>query len=124
DTLKEYHIVIDNSNVFLGAQTIRNEKTGVPQMNPAIRVNVKNLAKVLEGDKVSINIRTRIVGGSKPPEKARCWTEWKSYDYKCILGDRSMKNKVSRIVDNYYIKILVLFVLGKPRGRYATRSNS
>ncbi|CAF0779794.1 unnamed protein product [Adineta steineri] len=62
DTLKDYHIVIDNSNVFLGAQTIRNEKTGVPQMNPAIRVEVKNLAKVLEEDKVSVNVRTRVVG--------------------------------------------------------------
>ncbi|CAF0809190.1 unnamed protein product [Adineta steineri] len=124
DTLKDYHIVIDNSNVFLGAQTIRNEKTGVPHMNLAIRVDVNNLAKVLEGDKVSINVRTRVVGGSKPPEKALCWTKWESCGYKCILGDRSMKNKVSRIVDNYYIKILVLFVLGKPRGRYATRSNS
>ncbi|CAF0740428.1 unnamed protein product [Adineta steineri] len=106
DTLKDYHIVIDNSNVFLGAQTIRNEKTGVPQMNLAIRVDVNNLAKVLEGDKVSINVRTRVVGGSKPPEKALCWTKWESCGYKCILGDRSMKNKESLVDDMLHAQIL------------------
>ncbi|CAF0975704.1 unnamed protein product [Adineta steineri] len=48
-TPTEYHIVIDNSNVFLGAQLIRNEKTGVTEMNPATRVNVGYLTKKIEG---------------------------------------------------------------------------
>ncbi|CAF1315958.1 unnamed protein product [Adineta steineri] len=83
-TPTEYHIVIDNSNVFLGAQLIRNEKTGVTEMNPATRVNVGYLTKKIEGGKLNIDIRTRIVGGTKPPENVRVWREWDSNGYKCM----------------------------------------
>ncbi|CAF1550094.1 unnamed protein product, partial [Rotaria sp. Silwood1] len=95
----DYHIVIDNSNVFIGSQKIHNKETGLIQINPAIRVNVKNLARVLEANKLQIYIKTRMVGGSKPPKNARVWDEWESCGYTCILGDRSAQDK-EQFVDN------------------------
>ncbi|CAF5038150.1 unnamed protein product, partial [Rotaria sp. Silwood1] len=75
----EYHIFIDNSNVFIGSQNTYNKDTRLSQTNPAIRVNVKYLARVLEADKLQIDIKTRIVVGSTPPPKdARVWQEWES----------------------------------------------
>jgi hypothetical protein len=118
-----FHCIIDNSNVFIGSQNIRNQKTQLIQTNPAIRVNVKNLAKVLEAGKLQTDIKTRIVGGSIPPENARVWKEWESCGYKCILGDRSAKGQVSRMLDNDHVKMNFPFFLGNLRGHYVTRSN-
>lgn len=109
--------------MFIGAQNIRNEETGLTQINPAIRVKVKKLAKVLEADKLQIDIKTRIVGGSIPPENARVWDEWKSRQYKCILGERTADGSVSRILNNDHIKMNFPFFLGRLSGRYDTRSN-
>ncbi|CAF1302721.1 unnamed protein product [Rotaria sordida] len=100
----EFHIIIDNSNVFIGSQNIHNEETGLTQINPAIRVNVKKLAKVLEANKLRIDIKTRFVGGSIPPKNARAWEEWKVCGYKCTLGERSASGSVSCILDNDHIK--------------------
>lgn len=81
--------------MLIAAKTIRN-KGGSTQTNPAIRVNVKNLARVLEAGKLQIEIRTRIVGGSTPTtttttttKKERIWDEWKSCCYKCIVAERN-----------------------------------
>ncbi|CAF1147778.1 unnamed protein product [Rotaria sordida] len=120
---KDYHIVIDNSNVFLGSQKIYDDDTGSTKKNPAIRVIIKNLAKILETDRLQIEIRTRIVGGSNLSEEARVWEEWKSCGYKCILGARLANNKVSRVLGNYHIKIIFPLSPGSRRGRYVTRSN-
>ncbi|CAF1387245.1 unnamed protein product [Adineta steineri] len=107
-TPTEYHIVIDNSNVFLGAQLIRNEKTGVTEMNPATRVNVGYLTKKIEGGKLNIDIRTRIVGGTKPPENVRVWREWDSNGYKCMVIDRAATGKESALDDLLHAQILIL----------------
>ncbi|CAF4127364.1 unnamed protein product, partial [Rotaria sordida] len=122
-TPKDYHIVIDNSNVVFGSQIIYDDDTGSTKKNPAIRVNVKNLAKILETDRLQIEIRTRIVGGSDPSKKARVWQEWKSCGYKCILGAQLGNKKVSRLLGNYHIKISFPLFPGSRRGRYVTRSN-
>ncbi|CAM4887761.1 unnamed protein product [Rotaria socialis] len=85
----DYHIIVDCSNIFIGSQTIRDPTTGATQKNPAIRVNVKNLVRVVENDKLKIYIKTRIAGGSKPPENLPVWKEWASCGYKCIVIERS-----------------------------------
>lgn len=82
---KNFHIIVDNSNVFIGAQN----------NNAAVRVNVKKLAAVIEDRKLSSAIKTRIVGGSTPPKGARVWKEWEACRYTCYLGERSFSNKVS-----------------------------
>ena len=61
-TPKDFHIIIDNSNVFVGSQNIYNEKSGEKRKNPYIRVNVGNLAKALEANKLQTDIKTRLVG--------------------------------------------------------------
>jgi hypothetical protein len=105
-TPKEFHIFIDNSNVFIGARNIYNKDTESMQANPAIRVNVNNLAKILEEGKLQTDIKTRIVGGSTPPPKdARVWQEWADCGYRCILGDRSTSGLVSYILNNYHMKM-------------------
>ena len=82
---RRIHIVVDNSNVFIGAQN----------KNPAVRVNVKKLARVIEKEKSLTAIKTRIVAGSTPLVGARVWKEWENCGYTCFLGERSLSNKVS-----------------------------
>ncbi|CAM4929548.1 unnamed protein product [Rotaria socialis] len=85
----EFCIFIDNSNVLIGAESIYNKNTGLTEKDPAIRVNVKKLAKVLEDDKLGTDIKSRTVGGSIQPKNAGVWKEWESCGYKCIVGERS-----------------------------------
>jgi hypothetical protein len=85
------HIVVDNSNLFIGAQLGQGENG---RQNASIRINVANLVKVIEENKQMENIKTRIVGGSIPPRNARVWTEWEKCNYKCLLGGRTNDNKV------------------------------
>ncbi len=107
--------------MFIGSQNILNEVTGLSKINPAVRVNVKNLAKVLEAGKLQTEIKTRIVGGSTPSKSVRVWDEWKSCDYKCIVGNRSANGLVSRMLDNDHIKMNFPFFLGNLRGQYVAR---
>ncbi len=53
-----------------------------------------NLVKIIEKNKNTENIKTRIVGGSIPPRGAKVWTEWEKCNYNCLLGERSANNKV------------------------------
>ena len=109
--------------MFIGAQNELNKETGKIETNPSIRVNVSKLVeKALEGDKLSVDIRTRVVGGGSPPRNARIWTEWKNCGYTCIVGGQEKGSEVSRIVDVTFTEITFLF-LGKICRRYATRSD-
>ncbi len=84
--------------MFIGSQNQYNQEIGRGQGNRAIRLNVKKLAKVIENNKLTSDIITRLVGGSTPPKNARVWKEWESCGYKCALGDRSAQNRVSHIL--------------------------
>ncbi|CAM4981492.1 unnamed protein product [Rotaria socialis] len=108
----DYHIIVDNSNIFIGSQTIRDPKTGLNQKNSAIRVNVKNLVRVLEDGKLKICIKSRIVGGSVdesiPRDNAQVWTDWESCGYKCILGVRSKNGPEVFVDDMLHAQILTI----------------
>ncbi|CAF3843156.1 unnamed protein product [Rotaria magnacalcarata] len=109
----DYHIIVDCSNIFIGSQTIRDPTTGATQKNPAIRVNVKNLVRVVENDKLKIYIKTRIAGGSKPPENLPVWKEWASCGYKCIVIERSASGPEDGVDEMLHAQILQLLHIYK-----------
>jgi hypothetical protein len=93
-SLSNIHIVVDNSNLFIGAQLGQGKNR---EQDTSIRINVANLVKIIEKDKRIRNIKTRLVGGSIPPRNARVWTEWEKCNYRCLLGERSISNKVRQL---------------------------
>ena len=88
----DIHVVVDNSNLFIGAQMGQGENR---RQDVSVRIHVKNLVDVVYQDKILSNIKTRIVGGSIPPRNARVWKEWESCGYICLLGERTANKKVS-----------------------------
>ncbi|CAF4623866.1 unnamed protein product, partial [Rotaria socialis] len=86
----EIHIVVDNSNLFIGSQ---NGQGINQQQDTSVRINVGNLVAIIEQDKNSKDIKTRLVGGSTPPRTSRVWNEWEKCNYTCLLGDRSILNR-------------------------------
>ncbi|CAF1470161.1 unnamed protein product, partial [Adineta steineri] len=115
----DIHIVVDNSNLFIGAQLGQ----GIDgQQDAAIRINVANLANIIEKDKKKLNIKTRIVGGSIPPRKARAWTEWEKCNYACLLGDRSMNNKEVFLDDMLHAQIQKLILKNNPKKKHAEQN--
>ena len=78
---------MDNSNIVIAAKVV----PGNNKPNPNIRVNIKNLVRAIERDnKLEIEIRTRIVGGSRSinASSTRVEDEWKLCLYKCMFADR------------------------------------
>lgn len=63
------HIFIDNSNIFAGARRTA-EKREPDQLSKAVRVYVKNLARLLEG---TGPVKTRVLAGSIPPGNDELW---------------------------------------------------
>jgi hypothetical protein len=92
-SLTKIHIVVDNSNLYIGAQAGQGQNG---KQDFSIRINVANLVKIIEKNKKATDIKTRIVGGSIPPRGAKVWTEWEKCNYNCLLGERSANNKVYR----------------------------
>ena len=76
-----YHVFVDNSNVFGGAQTMsaRVEKH-VPW--PALRVHFRNLAFLVEGEQ---QIGLRVLAGSVPPGNEDLWNYARGLNYETNL---------------------------------------
>lgn len=105
-----YHIVVDNSNVYIGAQNILNKDTNKVELDPCIRVNVTILAKILEENKLKSDIQTRIVGGSSLKKNEHVWDIWKASGYQCIVVERTSEQHVNRsYVKKYSYENKLLF---------------
>ncbi|UJR29417.1 hypothetical protein I4U23_010629 [Adineta vaga] len=109
-TSTDVHIVVDNSNIFIGSQYELNKKTGKMETNPAVRLNVEKLVNLVEDREISRDIRTRLVGGSEPPRNARVWKEWENCNYKVVLGDRSAANKEVFLDDMLHCQMFKLIL--------------
>ncbi|CAF1397817.1 unnamed protein product [Adineta steineri] len=111
DTSKSnIHIVIDNSNLFIGAQVGQGEDG---KLNASIRISIGNLVNIIEENIEVHNIKTRIVGGSVPSRNARVWAEWKKCQYECLLGERSISNKEVFVDDMLHSQIQNLILKNK-----------
>ncbi|CAF1590447.1 unnamed protein product, partial [Adineta steineri] len=111
DTSKyNIHIVVDNSNLFIGAQVGQGEDG---KLNAAIRISIANLVNVIEENIEVDNIKTRIVGGSVPSRNARVWAEWERCGYECLLGERSISNKEVFVDDMLHSQIQNLILKNK-----------
>ena len=90
------HIFVDNSNLWLGASDIRQEREAhVPQR--LFRLYFKNLFKLVERD---LEVVTRELGGSLPPECEPLWEYARELGYNTNLlhrvhdGDRVREQSV------------------------------
>lgn len=79
------HVVVDNSNVFLGAQHVGSRR------DPRVRVRVEALAAFLERGRP---VQTRVVCGSRPPSTAVVWSRWERSRYVVRLGLRDRGKEV------------------------------
>ncbi|CAF1332198.1 unnamed protein product [Adineta steineri] len=104
------HIVVDNSNVFIGAQLKQGENG---RQDASVRVKVADIVNVIEKNITEENIKTRIVGGSTPLPNERVWAEWKKCQYECLLGERSISNKEVCLDDMLHSKIQNLILKNK-----------
>ncbi|CAF4157267.1 unnamed protein product, partial [Adineta steineri] len=111
DTSKSnIHIVVDNSNLFIGAQVGQGEDG---KHDPSVRVKVADVVAVIEENTKVDNIKTRIVGGSISPPNERVWAEWKKCQYECLLGERSIRNKGVFVDDMLHSQIQNLILKNK-----------
>lgn len=75
------HIFLDNSNIFGGAQRAAAEKEKAPW--PAVRVDYKNLFRVLRHGKMNTGVS--MLAGSVPPGNEALWTAAKEAGFDTTL---------------------------------------
>lgn len=78
----------DNSNIFIGAQTLPLP-AGVSNPRSA-RLNVEKLVALLEGQRIAI---ARYVAGSVPPSSDAVWTRYASAGYTHTLLQKLASGK-------------------------------
>lgn len=82
------HVFFDNSNIWGGAQAVRNmTEPGVPW--PALRIYYKNLFTLIEGGREAI---TKVLGGSVPPACNALWEYAREHGYDTNLLRRVAKD--------------------------------
>ena len=74
------HVFVDNSNIFIGAQTLPDGSKDYRS-----RVKVEKLAELVEQKRYCA---TRVVVGSKPPSTNKIWRRWQNSGYLVRLGTR------------------------------------
>ena len=81
-----YHIVIDNSNIFIGAQTITKDD-GTTKYDPTIRVIVEKLFVAIKKGKFDVLIKSKIVGGGykKGIDPTRFVKAWTSLQFRTMF---------------------------------------
>ena len=118
------HVIVDNSNLFIGAQLGQGERG---KQDVSVRVNVGKVVQIIERGIHPDAIKTRFVGGSGPSREARVWREWEKCHYRCVLGERSANNEVGAENDvrsQQTSRKVFSTLLGSVPRRHAARSNT
>lgn len=78
------HVFFDNSNIWGGAQSVRNlTEPGVPW--PALRIYYRNLFALIEGGRPAA---TKVLAGSVPPSCKALWEYARAHGYDTDLLQR------------------------------------
>lgn len=101
------HVFIDNSNIFGGAQDAASKyEPHIPWQ--AVRVYLKNLVKLVEGDRKA---GTRVLAGSVPPGNEELWKYARTLGYNTDLLRRVTADdgrlKEQGVDEMLHLKILI-----------------
>ena len=125
---KRRHVFVDNSNIFIGAQSFAMPAR---TMDFTVRLNAVYLASLLDkgahgAHGVASDGGCRIVAGSKPPAKNCVWMVWDRVGYRVWVCGRDPDTWKEDLVDEvtYKKEYLNLFSSNsheqayRPRGCY------
>lgn len=94
---RQRYVLVDNSNVFIGAQNRNREGLGQDYL---VRVNADALSDLLNGGPQRLP-GTRIVAGSKPPSTNDIWQRWESAGYTVKVSCRDNITNKEGMVDEF-----------------------
>ena len=102
---KRRHVFVDNSNIFLGAQSFA---LPAGTMDFTVRLNAVHLAKLLDkgahgANGVASDGGCRIVTGSKPPSKNGVWMAWDKAGYRVRVCGRDPDTGKEDLIDECLI---------------------
>jgi hypothetical protein len=89
------HIILDNSNVFISAQSFAMINN---RPDPTIRIRANILASILNP---SSKNGLRVVAGSKPPVRGKIWQHWESCGYQVKVCSRDIDTGAEDLVDDF-----------------------
>ena len=89
------HVFMDNSNLWLSAQTSSNGHRDM-----SIRLNVKTLCQVVIGGRTPMR---RDVVGSRPPAQNAIWDRWRQQDFDVQVAHRAADTGREEAVDQLLV---------------------
>jgi hypothetical protein len=95
------HILIDNSNLFIGAQAYGRTKE---TMDRTVRIHAGVVAQILIKDPAKVLHNSKLlVAGSKPPANNSIWTHWEEANFKVKVCSRDSDTGKEDLVDNFIV---------------------
>jgi class 3 adenylate cyclase len=92
------HIIVDNSNVFISAQSFTPPGSLKGRPDPTIRIRPNVLASIFNPlSKSGLNL----VAGSKPPIRGKIWQHWESAGYQVKVCSRDIDTGAEDLVDEF-----------------------
>ena len=89
------HIFWDNSNIFIAAKKVAQNKDGVMAKN-AVRVHFESLYNLARAGRT---VESAIAVGSVPPDQRRMWDQFKRSGVKLELFERGANSQTEQAVD-------------------------
>ena len=96
--MKKVYVYWDNSNVFLGAQSIAEEQNGTPNARYRMCINFDNLLRLAHADR---EIGRLIAAGSVPPIMKQLWNRMENKGVVVELFDR-------KEIPDYFLQLRML----------------
>ena len=100
------HVFMDNSNLWLSAQTLSNG-----QRDMSIRLNVRKLCQEVIG--VRTPMRREVVG-SRPPAHNAIWDRWRQQDFNVQVTHRAADTGREEAVDQMLVAEAMMHMTNNP----------
>ncbi len=111
-SIRRYRVIInrmdkifvywDNSNIFIGAQGLADEREGSPDASYRLRVNFENMYRLAHADRA---VAKALATGSVPPQLRRLWSNLRSKGVKVELYDRERSLRGEQEVPDRFLQL-------------------
>ncbi|MDE0146277.1 MAG: NYN domain-containing protein [Nitrospira sp.] len=105
DTMERVFIYWDNSNIFLEAQRLAEERNEGPASRYRIRINFDNLLRLAHANRP---VERAFAAGSVPPEMRHLWNRMESNGIQVQLFDRGNPGSREQEVPDKFLQLRML----------------
>ena len=105
DSKNRVFIYWDNSNIFIGAKTLAEEREEGPDPRRRARIDFKNMLRLAHADRP---VTKAVAAGSVPPELEELWFQLRSHGVEARLIDRGEASRGEQEMPDQILQLQML----------------